>query len=1147
MQGQWSTAVVERVVDRAPRPPRGPFTPYAFAVVTDPPSPTPPSVYVRLCDVRPSLASLRLSLRPGDELRLRTSPPREGRLAATALRPAVLASASRDDVSTRWDGAAAALEGLEAEATAQLREWPAAAGEVLRGLVRSRGAPGAARALHVACALVGPAAAGAAQAHARAVRDAVLEILAPDGPIASSGPEWVDSMREDLEEARSVLSRFIPEVDALMAPILRSSRSPEAPRSAGPVPGLVPSPRELVGPDALCSPASLRALPALGPRAQPLESALQWRRTCYELWRSDCFLGLSQGLCALLSGRDAGCGDDEGLAVFDDVSLATEPRGADLVHRVRCRPVRPDRAGSLLYGNLVAVSLDGTFGDVVWATVASSSPPEPRGRRGRRSGSAVEFDVQFCAQANSAADEARAIAALSAGCAPARIAENPVFFMAYAASLAALRGLVVAQPALRFEAELVRCRPDDWAPADADELEVLLGTDAELRGLDPQQRATWAHFARSRVALVQGPPGTGKSHVGTRVALALARRARAASRKLLVVSHKNRSLDELLAGLAGLAREAGEDARIVRLGNSAKRSAELEAFAAERRLAEAREQRAVPQAISSSLSSAIERHGAARDRVLAAARQLHGRPLLARDEWHALGGCDAGDDEYARWSAPALARIEAELLARAEDAESAPQDSSAPGDDQQEAQHEQLLERLEFSRYEDGAADDQREHAFHAAGLARAVAPLAGTEDPPGALCAGLPLDADGAVAVLRRALLRKYRGLSALLEEALREWRVARDDLEVARSAYRAAALDAVATVVGCTATGAAVFHDALLALSPAYLVVEEAAEIPEPLLAVAASIPSLERIVMIGDHQQLRASVSSYALRRDKGLDVSAFERLVCGGLPYVALNRQSRMADELLLPVRLHYPALESNAEATARLPFPPRWLAEPLFWWDHRSPEASEAAGAARSHCNALEAERAARLAGLLVDVGYRPADVAVLTPYVGQLALLRRLCASGAARGVRLSTVDDFQGDEAMVVVLSLVRSNARRDVGFMRERNRLVVATSRHKVALVVVGDSATFSADASWAQLVREMAARGLVGERLRLVCPVHGTEYALGSAPLSLCCRGEGAPASQRAEACGEGHSAGADAMRQPAALPEDVPDNWEDAADC
>jgi superfamily I DNA and/or RNA helicase len=56
----------------------------------------------------------------------------------------------------------------------------------------------------------------------------------------------------------------------------------------------------------------------------------------------------------------------------------------------------------------------------------------------------------------------------------------------------------------------------------------------------------------------------------------------------------------------------------------------------------------------------------------------------------------------------------------------------------------------------------------------------------------------------------------------------------------------------------------------------------------------------------------------------------------------------------------------------------------------------------------------------------------------------------------MGTVDSYQGRQADVVILSLVRSNANGILGFLRNVRRLNVAMSRCMKKLVVISDSTT-------------------------------------------------------------------------------------------
>jgi hypothetical protein len=105
-------------------------------------------------------------------------------------------------------------------------------------------------------------------------------------------------------------------------------------------------------------------------------------------------------------------------------------------------------------------------------------------------------------------------------------------------------------------------------------------------------------------------------------------------------------------------------------------------------------------------------------------------------------------------------------------------------------------------------------------------------------------------------------------------------------------------------------------------------------------------------------------------------------------------------------------------------------------------------------------------------GHSSPTLAILSPYKAQVDLLERRVAAlrqtdlahlDAFKTVRpeakfVGTVDSFQGSEADLVILSLVRNNPHTGVGalgFLRDRRRINVALSRAKCQLVLVGSLA--------------------------------------------------------------------------------------------
>ena len=113
----------------------------------------------------------------------------------------------------------------------------------------------------------------------------------------------------------------------------------------------------------------------------------------------------------------------------------------------------------------------------------------------------------------------------------------------------------------------------------------------------------------------------------------------------------------------------------------------------------------------------------------------------------------------------------------------------------------------------------------------------------------------------------------------------------------------------------------------------------------------------------------------------------------------------------------------------------------------------------------EAAQVVHLIQELVGAGWRASphgstkalhdsDVIVVTPYNAQQRLVREHLDAAGLQGTRVGTVDKFQGQEAVVAIVSLCASSAAevpRGMDFLLNRNRLNVAISRAQWAAFVV------------------------------------------------------------------------------------------------
>ncbi|KAJ2055726.1 hypothetical protein GGI17_006542, partial [Coemansia sp. S146] len=94
---------------------------------------------------------------------------------------------------------------------------------------------------------------------------------------------------------------------------------------------------------------------------------------------------------------------------------------------------------------------------------------------------------------------------------------------------------------------------------------------------------------------------------------------------------------------------------------------------------------------------------------------------------------------------------------------------------------------------------------------------------------------------------------------------------------------------------------------------------------------------------------------------------------------------------------------------------------------------------------------------LVAAGVDIKDIAVLSFYDAQVALLKCL-SEECYPELEIGSVDAFQGREKEAVVLSMVRSNHGKEVGFLKDVRRMNVALTRARRHLCIIADSSTVS-----------------------------------------------------------------------------------------
>ncbi|OJJ46123.1 hypothetical protein ASPZODRAFT_2059234 [Penicilliopsis zonata CBS 506.65] len=624
----------------------------------------------------------------------------------------------------------------------------------------------------------------------------------------------------------------------------------------------------------------------------------------------------------------------------------------------------------------------------------------------------------------------------------------------------------------------LRCLMDDGSslevspsqPADMDRLR-------QHSTLDDAQAQALVHTLQRRIGLIQGPPGTGKSYTGVAlIKVLLANKKKVNLGPIVCVCYTNHALDQLLEDLL----ESKITSQIIRIGSQSK---------------------------SETLKSLNLRE---------ASQKVQKTRLEKTEQWQLHHELEEHEEEWAS------------LRLNAAGSHSA-------------VRH--YLRRFNTRRYKEFFEEDEE-------GFEKAIG-----NDPHKIFTSWLNGGKTKGVSVHSLEELHQLRIdemnaperriLYDHWAEEIRKAAHTRTHAILASQQQAKASLDRVrneldlrclrqADVIGVTTTGLARNLNMLRGLQSKVLLCEEAGEVLEAHL-LTSLLPSVEHFILIGDHQQLRPQIQNYELSRESkagkqySLDCSLFERLVEPQneigvkIPFCTLETQRRMHPSIAQLVReTLYPRLQ-DAPSVSEYP-EVMGVRRRLFWLDHRKPEGGTSGQdpTATSHWNDHEIEVTHALVNHLIRQGtYKTGEIAVLTPYLGQLHRLRRKLGESFAitvgerdqdaldqtgftdeekplaravptkstllQTLRVATIDNFQGEEAKVVVISLVRSNSQNRCGFLRTPNRINVLLSRAKHGMYIIGNSETSRGVEMWAKVLDILDRDGNFGQRLELQCPRH------------------------------------------------------------
>ncbi|XP_043076767.1 helicase with zinc finger domain 2 [Puntigrus tetrazona] len=301
---------------------------------------------------------------------------------------------------------------------------------------------------------------------------------------------------------------------------------------------------------------------------------------------------------------------------------------------------------------------------------------------------------------------------------------------------------------------------------------------------------------------------------------------------------------------------------------------------------------------------------------------------------------------------------------------------------------------------------------------------------------------------------------------------------------------------IILCTCTAAA-SPSLAKTLSARQILIDECAMATEPQTLVPLVSFKPEKVVLLGDHKQLRPIVKNEHARR-LGMTHSLFERYMDRAL---LLDTQYRMHEEICrFPSETYYlgrlktkveerpSMLQIETEGTKH--------SKHILFGDIRGVEISLVVSTARgnenSKANFAEVNKAIEICGKLVSAGrVRHEGIAILSPYNAQVAQIRdRLRKSDPQmERITVTTITKSQGSEWQYVILSMVRSCPSNEIelhpsrewlskhiGFVGDENQINVGITRAQDGLCILGNQEVLNCSTAWMKLLKHYSGQGCV-----------------------------------------------------------------------
>lgn len=286
-------------------------------------------------------------------------------------------------------------------------------------------------------------------------------------------------------------------------------------------------------------------------------------------------------------------------------------------------------------------------------------------------------------------------------------------------------------------------------------------------------------------------------------------------------------------------------------------------------------------------------------------------------------------------------------------------------------------------------------------------------------------------------------------------------------------------------------------------YVFIDEAGQAMEPeiMVAVAGVLAENGKIILAGDPKQLGPIIRSSEANTN-GLQLSYLDRLMTTSEIHTDVN--GRFDPTCVVKLLKNYRSHESIIYVSNELFYEnelevcaDEMMRNSLCSWDelpkkgfpiifHGVQGEDKREPKSPSFFNPQEIKKVVSYVDSILSTKHNripPAEIGVITPYRKQVQKIKEQLRRNENRQseIKVGSVEEFQGQERRVIILSTVRSNtehlqhdAKFNLGFLCNPKRFNVAVTRAKALMIIIGNPRILCLDNSWRAILQHCMRNG-------------------------------------------------------------------------